>query len=462
MTRPAVRVPVTDVARAALDTAWDRIFFLVGGVAAVWLTYLLVELSFQWGWGQIWFTFIFWALLAYLVLPRLHSILTRIYVPDYFIGRARTSDGLLGDPVNVALLGTEAQLHQAMRRAGWTIADDVTLASSWRIITSTLLRRSYLEAPVSPLFLFGRQQDFAYQQEVAGSPGQRHHVRFWHCPPGWLLPGGLAVDWLAAGTYDRSVGFSLFTLQITHKIDERTDDERDHIVKTISDAEPAAVVTVVRDFSTGYHTRNGGGDEIATDGDLPIIDLRATPAPGGPAPRLPSDSRNRRPAPTIIGAVLVAGRAVAAAAVAMSIILFPAEHAAPLLQRGPGAGSGADSGTDSAPGLTVEQAELVLYLGLAAVILFALAELLLAWLVFVGRNWARTLAMAVSTAAIGLQVLDVVRGGPGITLQSNLPGLTMDILLILALSSQRARVYARRERKEPKRIAARPGGHAAI
>jgi len=70
--------------------------------------------------------------------------------------------------------------------------------------------------------------------------------------------------------------------------------------------------------------------------------------------------------------------------------------------------------------------------------------------------------MAVSTAAIGLQVLDVVRGGPGITLQSNLPGLTMDILLILALSSQRARVYARRERKEPKRIAARPGGHAAI
>ena len=37
------------------------------------------------------------ALLAYLLLPRIHQILTALYVPDYFIGRTRTSDGLLGD-----------------------------------------------------------------------------------------------------------------------------------------------------------------------------------------------------------------------------------------------------------------------------------------------------------------------------------------------------------------------------
>jgi hypothetical protein len=450
MTRPTVRVTGTGVARAVMDTAWDRIFFLVGGVSAAWLTYLLLELSFQWGWGQVWFTFVFWAMLAYLVLPRLHSILTRVYVPDYFIGRARTSDGLLGDPVNVALLGSEAQLHRVMRLAAWTIADDVTLASSRRIVTSTLLRRSYLEAPVSPLFLFGRQQDFAYQQEVDGNPGKRHHVRFWRCPPGWLLPGGLAVDWLAAGTYDRSVGFSLFTLQITHKIDEHTDDERDHIVKSITDADPSAAVRVIRDFSTGYHTRNGGGDEIATDGDLPIVDLRGVAAPAAASASPPSDSRNKRPAPTIIGAALVGGRAIAAAALALSIYLYPAEHLEPILQ--PGSGSS----------VTADQAELILLLSLTAVILFAAAELLLAWFVFLGRNWARTLTMAVSTAAIGLQVIDVATGGPGITLQTNLPGLTLDILLILALSSERSRVYARRDRKEPKRISARPGGHAAI
>ena len=34
-------------------------------------------------------------------------------------------------------------------------------------------------------------------------------------------------------------------------------------------------VAVIRDFSTGYHSRNGGGDVIRTDGDLPIIDAEA-------------------------------------------------------------------------------------------------------------------------------------------------------------------------------------------
>src|SRR5690606_2563487 len=209
-----------------------------------------------------------------LVLPRIHRVLTTIYVPDYFIGRTRTSDGLLGDPVNVALLGDESAVHQAMTNAGWIRADPITLRSSLRIISSTLTRRSYDEAPVSPLFLFGRMQDFAYQQEVAGNPAKRHHVRFWHTPEGWLLPGGTQVDWLAAGTFDRAVGFSLFTLQITHKIDANIDIERDHIISTVQQAHPEVRLEILRDFSTGYHSRNGGGDSIRTDGDLPILDLR--------------------------------------------------------------------------------------------------------------------------------------------------------------------------------------------
>ena len=128
------------------------------------------------------------------------------------------------------------------------------------MIRSTLTRRSYPEAPVSPLLLFDRQQDFAYQQEVDNNPAKRHHVRFWRAPEGWMLPGGFSVDWLAAGTYDRSVGLSLFTLQITHKIEENTDIERDYIIETVTEASPEVEIEVIRDFSTGYHSRNGGGD----------------------------------------------------------------------------------------------------------------------------------------------------------------------------------------------------------
>ena len=262
----------------SIGIAVDWFFFVFAGVAALWLAYLSLTETFTVGWWGIPFFIAFWVLLAYLVLPRLHRILTTVYVPDYFIGRTRTSDGLLGDPVNLAFLGTGEQIETAMRNAGWTKADPVTLASSWRIITSTLRRRSYHEAPVSPRFLFGHQQDFAYQQEVDGNPAQRHHVRFWQCPDGWLLPGGRRVDWLAAGTFDTSVGLSLFTLQVTHRIDADTDVERDHIVKTVTDADPRVAVDVIADFATGYHARNGGGDSIRTDGDLPIVDVRAVEA----------------------------------------------------------------------------------------------------------------------------------------------------------------------------------------
>jgi len=266
--------------RVSVGAALDGFFFVLAGLSSVWLAVLLASESLGLGWGLLWFAVLFWALLAYLVLPRLHRILTRLYVPNYFIGRTRTSDGLLGDPVNLAVNGTPEQVHAALAAAGWTRADDVTIASSLRIITSTVRRRSYRQAPVSPLLLFDRIQDFAYQQEVADNPARRHHVRFWRCPEGWMLPGGHRVDWVAAATFDRAVGLSLFTLQITHKIDEHTDVERDHVVASIRQAQPQARVVLIRDFATGYHSRNGGGDTIQTDGDLPVIDLRALPASG--------------------------------------------------------------------------------------------------------------------------------------------------------------------------------------
>ena len=73
------------------------------------------------------------------------------------------------------------------------------------------------------------------------------------------------------------MGFSLFTLQVTHKIDADTDVERDHIVATVLGANPGARVHVLADFATGYHSRNGGGDTIRTDGDLPVIDVSDVP-----------------------------------------------------------------------------------------------------------------------------------------------------------------------------------------
>ncbi|NYM97077.1 hypothetical protein GPV46_24890, partial [Salmonella enterica subsp. enterica serovar Typhimurium] len=76
-----------------------------------------------------------------------------------------------------------------------------------------------------------------------------------------------------AATYDHAVGLSLFTFQVTHKVDPDTDQERDYVVSTLEYRNPEVSHEVLNDFMGGYNSRNGGGDSINTDGDMPILDL---------------------------------------------------------------------------------------------------------------------------------------------------------------------------------------------
>ncbi|WP_246846264.1 LssY C-terminal domain-containing protein [Humibacter ginsenosidimutans] len=411
--RPARRI------RLRLARVIDYAYFLLATLAAIWLAWLLASESLSWGWWLILFFVLFWGLLAYLVLPRLHSILTRIYVPNYFIGRARTSDGLLGDPINLAVLGSQSQLMTAMADAAWTRADPVTARSSWRIVTATLLRRSYDEAPVSPLLLFGRQQDLAYQQEVKGNPAKRHHVRFWKCPDDWRLPGGERADWLGAATFDRSVGFSLFTLQITHKIDANTDIERDHVVHSVTRSDASAAVSVIKDFSTGYHSRNGGGDSIVTDGDLPVVDLRTTAA--GPEFERTVDvvkaAADRRPLSITLGAALLALRAVAGAVFVVGTALHWGAFVRSLTVE-----------IDGVPRSVID--DIVSSVAVTTVVVIAvglLVQAALITLIYRGSNWARIVSMTLSAIAVIAAAVDFFNGGTQVNLRANLLGLPLDI-----------------------------------
>ncbi len=53
-------------------------------------------------------------------------------------------------------------------------------------------------------------------------------------------------------------------------------------------------------------------------------------------------------------------------------------------------------------------------------------------------------------------------GSEAVTLATSLPTVGLNIMLLLALSSHRARVYATRGRHIPKHIAGRPYAQAAI
>ena len=453
-----VQKPASALRRSpwSLAALIDQGFLLLAGAASFWLAWLVWREGWNsGGWWTVVFFVVVWAITAYLALPRLHRILSSIYVPNYFIGRTRTSDGLLGDPVNLALRGSEAQIHQVMCAAGWTMADEITPRSTWRIIVSTLTKRSYTEAPMSSLFLFGRRQDFAYQQEVDGSPGKRHHVRFWRCPQGWLLPGGHQVDWLAAGTYDKSIGLSLFTLQITHKIDENTDIERDYIVQMVTAATPQVALTNLKDFSTGYHSRNGGGDSIQTDGNLPVLELgkvQTQVQAGSERADVILDATNhelrpdehdtllnqlwsKRPPQVAFGVMLV-GLAMASAAISTFLDLLSFEN---LLH--------ATVGELVASGLTQSDAmagaDWLVWGSIIFSVAWIVLTLVLARSTFRGSDRNRLLLMTLSSAAALLTSLTLTIGKITWSSASALIFIGFNIAIVLMLSSDAARRFTR-------------------
>jgi hypothetical protein len=408
-------------------TVFDRIAFFIGAAAAIWLGLIIAIQGFQSPWALVWFLPV-WGITAYLVLPRLHRLLSDLYVPDYFFGRTRTADGLLGDPVNLGIDGTAAQLDEVMTRAGWKRADDITALSTWRIIVSSLTGRSYPTAPVSPLMLFRRRQDVAYQQEIDGNPRQRHHVRFWHCPPGWLLPGGARTDWLAAATFDTHVGVSFFTLQITHRIAEDTDVERDHVVSSLKAADPAVSVRVLRDFTSGYHSRNGGGDRFVTDGDLPIVDISAVTVPVAAAGSTGSTEPGAASEPMI-------ARAPLSAITAFALILLTA-----LTQLGSLFWSGefslvvADGGLSGGLAVAVALTVIAALLG---------GQLLLGWLVLRRGRRSRALLVVLLTLSIVIMAADYLDGSAILGLDETLLAASVQCAALLALSSESTGAWVR-------------------
>lgn len=178
-----------------------------------------------------------------------------------------THRGQRGDPVNIAFVGTEEELHRALAAARWYAADPITLTSSLRIAADVVLRKPYEHAPVSDLFLWGRRQDLAYEQPVGNSPKQRHHVRFWRSQE---VDAAGEPLWLGAATFDERVEISRTTGGVTHKIAPEVDRERNKLVGDTARSGALDGYYWVDRFHPERQGFNGGGDPWVTDGRLAV------------------------------------------------------------------------------------------------------------------------------------------------------------------------------------------------
>jgi hypothetical protein len=180
-------------------------------------------------------------------------------------GVAYTADGIPADPINVALIGTKAQLLRSMLAARWYPADPLTLRSSLEIAKDSVFKRPYDDAPVSSEYLFGRKQDLAFEQAVGDDPRHRHHVRLWETE---RVDGAGRPVWVGAAIFDKRVGLSRTTGQITHLTAPDIDAERDKLFADLKVSGELSAFEIVEGFQKTLKGRNGEGNPWYTDGNL--------------------------------------------------------------------------------------------------------------------------------------------------------------------------------------------------
>ncbi len=216
-------------------------------------------------------------LAAYLVVPALWIRYAHRHPAFDNIPRITyTGDDHPGDPLNVALIGTETELKWTMLTGKWYPADPLTLRSCLEIAEATVLKRPYDDAPVSNLYLFGHKQDLAFEKPVGDDPRKRHHVRFWRTE--LTDPDGRPA-WIGAAMFDERVGLSHTTGQITHHTGPDVDAERDYLFHDLEQTGRLAEVYVVNGFHKILEGKNGGGDPWHTDGKLYVGVIARTAPP---------------------------------------------------------------------------------------------------------------------------------------------------------------------------------------
>lgn len=208
-----------------------------------------------------------------------YGILAYLIAPTAWLGYAKhhpklddiptityTADGIPGDPLNVALVGTETQLKRLMIAAKWYPADPLTFKSCLEIAAATVLKRPYDDAPVSSLYFDHKKEQLAFEKPVGDNPRERNHVRFWITKK---TDDGRPV-WVGSATYDKRVGLSHTTGQFTHHIQADIDAERDFLVEGWQQTGMMADVYTIHDFQKKHEGRNGEGDPWHTDGNLMV------------------------------------------------------------------------------------------------------------------------------------------------------------------------------------------------
>ena len=170
-----------------------------------------------------------------------------------------------GDPLNLIVLGRQGQFGLAFGRQGWDVTEVLTFGNVFKLMGSFLFNKTWETSPISPLYVFGRPQDFALQKARA-TIHKRNHLRL------WLAPFTCESRAILVGQISRDIGLR-FTFKapgwMTHKIDPEVDEARNYLTQemlTSGSVDQVGWVGGVGKATPEAPRRNLTGDPYFTDG----------------------------------------------------------------------------------------------------------------------------------------------------------------------------------------------------
>ena len=176
-----------------------------------------------------------------------------------------------GDMMNFVIVGSLQKLQDALTAADWHVADKDVKESVAKAVLETYEKKAYLTMPMSQLYLFGRIQDYGYEQaEAYAVVASRHHFRIWKAPFQW---NGEDV-WAGAGTHDIGFEKDQRNGSVTHKIDPAVDGERDNIGSTLQKSGRVKTLSYYLPSSPVEDARNATGGGYHSDGRILVITLK--------------------------------------------------------------------------------------------------------------------------------------------------------------------------------------------
>jgi hypothetical protein len=176
-----------------------------------------------------------------------------------------------GDMVNFVIVGSQQQVQSALDAANWHVADTDSKESAIKAVLQTYQKKDYLTMPMSRLYLFGRVQDFGYEQaEPYAVVASRHHFRIWKSAATW---NGQPI-WVGAGTHDIGFEKDQRNGNVTHKIDPAVDGERDNVGGSLQKTDKIQTMTYYLPANPVQDAKNATGGGYHSDGRVLVIVLK--------------------------------------------------------------------------------------------------------------------------------------------------------------------------------------------